>query len=161
MPDFEYSYQIGWFLLLLLTGYLAGRYNERRHYRSIRKRELGLKDLLVFSTRHLPADGAYTAPAMVLGSAVISVDYFKSFLASLRRLIGGNIDSYESLVERARREAILRMKLEARNQGADMVFNVKLETSRVYSGEKNLTQSVEVLAYGTAVKRLEQSAEIH
>ncbi len=160
MFDFDYSYQITWFLLLLLTGYLAGRYNEKRHYRSIRKREIELKDLLAFSTRHLPRNGSYSNSSMVMGSAVISVDYFKSFLAKLRGLIGGNIGSYESLVERARREAILRMKLEARELGADMVFNVKLETSRVYSGEKNLTQSVEVLAYGTAVKRSEQLAEV-
>ena len=38
---------------------------------------------------------------------------FKRFLANLRRLIGGRVKSYESILDRARREALLRMKTEA------------------------------------------------
>ena len=63
----------------------------------------------------------------------------------------GRIFVYETLVERARREAILRMKDEARECGAGTVFNVKLETSSITKGKKNQTGCVEVYAYGTAV----------
>ncbi|MFT6733724.1 MAG: hypothetical protein ACJAS9_001914 [Polaribacter sp.] len=38
------------------------------------------------------------------------MDYFKRFLAGLRNIFGGRVVTYESLVDRARREAILRMK---------------------------------------------------
>jgi uncharacterized protein YbjQ (UPF0145 family) len=46
----------------------------------------------------------------VSGSVVVSVDYFKRFLAGLRTLVGGRVTSYETLLDRARREAILRCK---------------------------------------------------
>lgn len=135
-----------------MLGFFVGRYNERRHYRSIRRREAELKNVMAFSVKTLPADHAFTEGRLVMGSAVISVDYFKSLLAGFRNIIGGRVDSYESLVERARREAILRMKAEAARMGAHMIFNVKLETSRVFQGERSATKSVEALAYGTAVK---------
>ena len=47
---------------------------------------------------------------LVQGSAVISIDYFKRMLAALRNIVGGEVKSYETLVDRARREATLRMK---------------------------------------------------
>ncbi|MDG2481554.1 MAG: YbjQ family protein, partial [Alphaproteobacteria bacterium] len=88
--------------------------------------------------------------SLVSGNAVISIDYFKRFLAYLRGLVGGQIDAYESLVERSRREAVLRMKQQARELGASHIVNVKLETSRVFFDDRR-AGSVEVLAYGTAV----------
>lgn len=145
-------YQVWIFVGLVLTGYVAGTYNERRHYRSIRRREAELSGVLAFAVKTLPAGRTYESAQLVTGSAVISVDYFKSILAALRKVLGGRLDAYESLVERARREAILRMKAQAAEQGADMIFNVKLETTRVFQGERSATQSVESLAYGTAVK---------
>ena len=42
------------FVGLFLTGYFAGRWNERRHYASIRKREQELAGVLVFSNRFPP-----------------------------------------------------------------------------------------------------------
>ena len=46
---------------------------------------------------------------------VISLDHFKRFLAGLRALVGGRIRSYETLLDRARREALMRMKEAARD----------------------------------------------
>jgi uncharacterized protein YbjQ (UPF0145 family) len=97
---------------------------------------------------------------LVTGSVVISVDYFKRFLASLRTLIGGRVTSYESLLDRARREAILRMKEEASKLGADKVFNIKLETSSISKSAKGKVGSIEVLAYGTALIPVDASPEI-
>ena len=56
--------------------------------------------------------------------------------------------SYESLLDRGRREAMLRMKKQASALGADYVFNVKYETMAVGGGR---LASIEVLAYGTAL----------
>ena len=88
--------------------------------------------------------------ALVCGSVVISIDFFKKFVAGLRDLVGGRVSSYESLLERARREALLRMKTEARSIGAKSVWNVRLETSSITKGGKGVA-AVEVIAYGTAV----------
>ena len=87
--------------------------------------------------------------SLVSGSVVISVDYFKRILAGLRNIFGGNVQSYETLVDRARREAVLRMKESCPD--ADYVLNLRLETSSIFKGKRKQVGSVEVLAYGTAV----------
>lgn len=145
-------FELGIFLVLLTLGYGMGQYLEKRHYRSIIHREEAMRRIPLFATRHLPADLAPgTRTTLVTGSVVISVDYFKRFLAGLRTLVGGRVKSYESLIDRARREAILRARDQARRKGASMVFNLKLETASISKGAKNTVGSVEVLAYGTAV----------
>ncbi|MBN34668.1 MAG: hypothetical protein CMM46_07805 [Rhodospirillaceae bacterium] len=143
--------ELGIFVAFLIVGYGIGSFNERRHYKSIQSREEEMRDLMVFATRHAPPASHGT---LVIGNAVISIDYFKRFLAFLRGLLGGQIDAYQTLVERSRREAILRMKLQARELGATHVVNVKLETSRVFYDDRRGAGSVEVLAYGTAVLAL-------
>ncbi len=144
------------FLILLTLGYIFGRIAEQRHYRSIIQREEDTRDLVVIATRHIPDPHLPMDTQLVAGSVVISVDFFKRFLSSLRTLIGGRVRAYETLVDRARREAILRMKAEAAACGAHMVFNLKVETSSIYKGRRNAIGSVEVLAYGTALTRVAQ-----
>jgi uncharacterized protein YbjQ (UPF0145 family) len=48
------------------------------------------------------------------------------------------------------------MKNEAAQLNADIIFNVKLETSSIHKGKGNNIGSVEVLAYGTALKIAQQ-----
>ena len=138
-------------LILLALGYVVGQSVERRHYRSIREREGHLRRILAIATKFIPDDMPVEKTRLVTGSAVISVDFFKRFVAGLRNLVGGRVSSYETLIDRARREALLRMKEEARQMGAQMVFNVKMETASIYKGRKDNIGSVEVLAYGTAI----------
>lgn len=155
-------YELGLFLILLTGGYIFGRIAERRHYRSIIRREAAFRRIPVFATRHLPDDldlDADVRTTLVIGSVVISVDYFKRFLAGLRMLVGGRMKSYESLIDRARREAVLRMQDEARRKGAKSVFNCKFETASISKGAKGTVGSVEVLAYGTAVIPRNRSTE--
>jgi len=139
------------FLTLLAMGYGFGRYAEKRHYQSIMKREDKWRHIPAVSTKIIPAGSKFSDSQIVMGSVVISVDYFKRFIASLRNIVGGRMISYESLIDRARREAILRMKEQASDLGANLVFNVKLETSSIYKGKRNSIGSVEVMAYGTAM----------
>ncbi len=138
-------------LALIALGYGFGRWAEHRHYRSILRREADLHDLIVITTKRLPDYARAPRTELVRGSVVISVDYFKRFVAYLRMLFGGRVHTYESLIDRARREAILRMQERARALGASQVFNVRLETSSISKGMRESIGSVEVLAYGTAV----------
>lgn len=143
------------FVALVALGYLAGSAAERRHYRSIDRRERALLNLPVVTWEEDHAAGQVTGATLVTGSAVISIDYFKRLLAGLRNLVGGRVQSYESLVDRARREAILRMKQSAREQGADIVINMRLETAAIGNSANQRYQvgSVEAIAYGTAITR--------
>ncbi|MBK9160161.1 MAG: YbjQ family protein [Nitrosomonadales bacterium] len=139
------------FFTLLGLGFVFGRYAESRHYKSIIQREKTFLDLPALPIRGSLPPNASVKTVLVAGSVVISVDFFKKFLAGLRMIVGGRLRAYESLVDRARREAILRMKEEAHKLGADMILNVKLETSSISKGNKGQIGSVEVLAYGTAI----------
>lgn len=144
-------FQVVIFLVLMVAGYLIGSYLERRHYRSIIQREAQYRNVVAVASRQLPDDGAEYTQRLVTGNVTVSVDYFKRFLATLHNIFGGRITSYESLLDRARREAILRMKAEAAALKSPLVLNVKYETASIYKGSGNGIGSVEVLAYGTAM----------
>ena len=148
---FQFGLQIGIPILLLILGFAVGSYRERRHYRSIIEREAAFRDLPIFSANSAPRIEPPPRTEMVRGNVVISIDYFKRFLAGLRLLFGGRVATYESLVDRARREAMLRMREQARSRGARYVFKVRMETASISKGAGQAIGSVEVVAYGTAV----------
>lgn len=135
---------------LIVLGYVVGRYLERRHYRSIEQRERELIDLITTTSKHpigeIPSD---VRAELVNGACVISPDYFKQFVAGLRMLFGGNVRSYETLIDRARREAVLRLKESCPD--ANQIINLRIETSSITKGRKNQVGSVEVLTYATAL----------
>lgn len=156
------------FAVLLILGYGFGQYYEQRHYKSITKREKAMTNLPAVATRlppgQLPAGQSSSAlsasaplykQSLVIGSVVIASDYFKSFVASLVNIFGGRVRSFEPLLDRGRREAMLRLKEQAQKNGASMVFNVKYETSRI--GGRVAT--IEVLAYGTALTPVADTPE--
>jgi len=148
-------------LLLLAVGYGVGSLLEKRHFARIVKREEELKDILLIPSKHLPENMQTDnfSNTFVDGNVVISVDYFKRFIAGLRALVGGRVRTYETLLERGRREAIVRMKEKAMACDAVMVLNCKLETASISKGAKNSVGSVEVYAYGTAVSGKADAAE--
>lgn len=140
------------FLALLALGYFVGRWKERAHYKSIRAREVQYANVLAFAVRYPPDVVTPQDCRLVSGSVVISSDYFKQFVAGLRTLIGGRLSSYESLLDRARREATLRMKEQARQFGSTLVVNVKVESTTVSGGARKGLPAMEVMVYGTALK---------
>lgn len=137
---------------LLLLGYVCGSLAEKKHYRSIAERELKYLNLPAVSLKSVDIPNSQILSAqMVFGNAVISIDYFKRFLAGLRNIFGGTVKSYESLIDRARREAVLRMKEMAGDAG--VIVNVRIETANIgmTAGKKGMG-SVEAYAYGTALR---------
>jgi uncharacterized protein YbjQ (UPF0145 family) len=144
-------YDIGFFLLLLSVGFISGSIVEKRHYRSIQKREEELASLPTIMLKRPLNEESIKSCRLVNGSVVISIDFFKKFLASLINFFGGNISSYETLVDRARREAILRLKEDA--IGASEIINLRIETSSITKNANNSIGAVEVLAFGTAIYR--------
>ena len=141
-------------VFLLALGYGVGRYRERRHIRALVRREREFADMRVSNLKAVPEPETVQRAMMVTGEVVIATDYFKSFAARLRNIVGGEVRAFETLMNRARREATLRMLAEARRAGAAEVWNVRLETSNIRSGGRRQTAvSVEVFAFGTAVVR--------
>ena len=141
-------------VLLLLITYNIGTRREQKHFDSIRRREEETLQFPVVTFRREQPGWEVESCALVTGSVIISLDYFKRFVAALRSIVGGHMGGYESLLERARREAMLRMKEEAIRKGFDVVINVRFETSRLASAAQNGkgTAGVEMLVFGTALQ---------
>lgn len=137
---------------LFLLGLIFGTWTERRHFASLKVREHALRNILVFNEK-LPTDVPewQSGGILVTGSMVVSEDYFKRIAASLKSLVGGRLTVYESLLDRGRREAIVRMKLQAQQLGAAAICNVRIETSSLNDKQRNTLICCEVMAYGSAV----------
>ena len=72
----------------------------------------------------------------------------KTFVAGFRSFFGGRFRGYETLLERARREALLRLKEQADAAGSSLVIGVRFENTSIAGSS---TPSVEVMAFGTAL----------
>lgn len=144
--------QIIVFLVLITVGYFWGNRREQQHYKDIKQREK--------STLHVPVmswgakqDLPYAHEAeLFVGSVVVANDYFKTISASLRNLVGGRVTVYETLIDRGRREAMLRMKEAAIDWGASQVINVRFETSNIAGQNQSNPGAVEVMVYGTGIR---------
>ncbi|MHC4873812.1 MAG: YbjQ family protein [Planctomycetota bacterium] len=149
---------IGIPLFIIILAMITGTILEKKHYESIKQREHDFLALPCIPSNDKNPGRDIAEAYMVCGSTVVSLDYFKRILAGLRNIIGGRVRSYESLLDRGRREAILRMKEQCRN--ADIILNFRMETSSISKTKKGGKKSIgciEVLAYGTAVKYTESS----
>lgn len=139
-------------LILLGVGYFIGNRRERQHYADIKRREK--------QTLHVPImswgakqDLPYAHESeMFVGSVVVANDYFKTFSAGLRNLVGGRVTVYETLIDRGRREAMLRLKESAIEWGASQVLNVRFETSNIAGQSQGGMGAVEIMAYGTGIR---------
>ncbi len=157
MPPDVFWGQIVPVIVLLVLGFTVGTYRERRHFASLARREREFAELGVgiVNVKRVSHPETVRLASFVAGDAVIATDYFKGFVASLRNIIGGEVRAYETLMERARREATLRMLEQARQLGATEIWNVRYETSNIRSaGRRSPGVSVEVFAFGTAIVRV-------
>ena len=131
-------------ILILIFAYFVGSRIEKKHFEDIRRREADARNFPVVSFHTMPEDWNVGSSKLVSGNIVVSLDYFKRVI----------IKTYEPLLDRARREAMLRMIESARSQGYDAVINVRLETSRLANARRDGRgiAGVEMFAYGTALK---------
>jgi len=138
-------------LVPLILGYFIGKHLEKKHYKSIRQREQQYAHIPTIGLKKPLKEDMVKQSRLVSGSVVISIDHFKRLVAALKNIFGGNIAAYESLIDRARREAVLRMKEQALD--ADEIINLRIETSSISkNSRKGSIGSVEAFAYGTALK---------
>jgi len=139
--------------VLIAIGVIFGTLNERRHFTRLRNDEAALAHIKVYSLKSVPermAKDLEDGGMLVSGNVVIAIDYFKRFISGLKMILGGNLRNYESLVERARREAIVRMQKKAEALGANAIYNARIEFSVI--GQQPQMSGAELVAYGTAVK---------
>jgi uncharacterized protein YbjQ (UPF0145 family) len=113
-------------LLVIIFAMVLGRYLEKQHYRSIHQREHTFLPIPAVTAKSIWDDRGVQSAKVCVESVVVSVDHFKRFLAGFRIFFDGEMKSYSTLLDRGRREALLRMKAEAPD--ADLYLNCRLET---------------------------------
>ena len=86
------------------------------------------------------------ALGLVKGSVVQSKNFGKDFMAGMKTLVGGEIESYTDMLNEARQIATKRMVDEAEAMGADAVVNIRFASASI------MQSAAEITAYGTAVK---------
>lgn len=140
-------------LFVLGLTFTTGSILEKNHFKKIKEREIALvKKPVVSFGKKLTTDKKIKKVEFVTGEVVISGDYFKNFVSAFRNFFGGRMVSFESLMDRARREAMLRMREKAKD--ADMIVNARLESTMLNACEdtsNNQIPQVAIIAYGTAI----------
>jgi len=138
-------------LFLTVLALFSGRVVEFRHFRSLRRRERRLSYMLATDIKRFPG-GAETARGgqMIVAEVVIATDYFKSILAGLRKILGGELRSYRSLMVRARREALIRMMEKAEDKGYNALCNIRIEFSHIGGAIRGPMVMVAIIVSGTA-----------
>ena len=139
---------IGWGIGFVFFGisYFIGSHNEKAHFVNIIQREKALVSLPAVTFKHAE-ERAVAQTKLVMGNVVVGGDFFKQIVAQLASIFGMRISVAESMVDRARREAVLRMKEKA--VGADTILNVRVMSMKI--GEREKMSGLEAMAYGTAI----------
>ena len=83
---------------------------------------------------------------LVKGSTIQSKHLGSDIAQSFKTLVGGELHSYNDMMNQARAIATKRMVAEAEAMNADAVVNIRYASSAIMQG------AAEVIAYGTAVK---------
>ncbi len=83
---------------------------------------------------------------IVSGSTIQTKNVLRDITQSFKTLVGGELQAYNDMMNKARALATKRMVEEAEAKGADAIINVRYASSAIMDG------AAEVMAYGTAVK---------
>ena len=83
---------------------------------------------------------------IVSGSTIQTKNVLRDITQGFKTLVGGELQAYNDMMNKARALATKRMGEEAEAKGADAVINVRYASSAIMDG------AAEVMAYGTAVK---------
>ena len=83
---------------------------------------------------------------LVKGSTIQSVNIGKDIGQAFKGLVGGEMKSYNEMMNNARALATKRMVQEAEALGADAIVNIRYASAAV------MQSAAEVMSYGTAVK---------
>jgi uncharacterized protein YbjQ (UPF0145 family) len=102
--------------------------------------------VLLTTTETFPNRTISEVVGIARGSTVRSRNVGRDIIATLKMIVGGEIEEYTKLQASAREQALERMVADAGRLQADAVVNVRLTTSVISTG------TAEILAYGTAVK---------
>jgi uncharacterized protein YbjQ (UPF0145 family) len=104
------------------------------------------KKLMVVTTSTIPGYKIVKALGTVHGMTVRTRGVGGKIMAGIEGMFGGEVTSYSSEAEKARKESMERLIDNAKSVGASAIFRTDFETSDILNGTATIFS-----AYGTAV----------
>ncbi len=104
--------------------------------------------MIVTTTQTIEGRPAQAYLGIVTGEVIVGANVFRDFFASITDIVGGRSGKYESVLARAREEALEEMEEAARQMGGNAVIGVDLD----YEVIGDTGSMLMVSASGTAVK---------
>ncbi|KJE36260.1 peptidase M48 [Thalassospira sp. HJ] len=129
--------------ILIGIAYITGRLADGAHERTLKLDEALLPHQYLDSGDAVPDNITLRDSKLVTGKVVIAEDRFRNLLARLRIFVGGRLAAHEATVTRAKREAILRLRTNAK--GASHIIGLRFDSAELGRG------MIEVIVSGTAL----------
>ena len=102
--------------------------------------------MIICTTETIPNRNISSIAGIARGSTVRARHIGRDIFATLKNIVGGEIEEYTKLQAQSREQALKRMIDDGEKLGADAIVNVRFSTSVIVQGAS------EIFAYGTAVK---------
>lgn len=141
-----------------MTSWLLGRWYQNGLFKALEATEaaqgkgFGDAQLVSYQKKQETIAAEYTT--LLMANVVVGPSWGQMFLMWVKSLFGGSLPSYAMILDFGRREAIQRLKLQARERGCTSIVNMRVETSVIATAKNNdsKSSSVEFLAYGTGCR---------
>jgi uncharacterized protein YbjQ (UPF0145 family) len=142
---------VGFPVLLLLFAWGVGAWMATRHEADLAEREPTVAHLQVHNTGRLEdAVAGPNPPAMVASEVTLGVDHFRGFLGQWKNLFGGQVRSYQMVLDRARREVMMRLLEQAHSLGYNAVANVRIDFVDISGSALTRRKAADVSVLATA-----------
>ena len=102
--------------------------------------------MIISTTPNIEGKKVIETLGVARGNTVRSRNVARDIFATLKNIVGGEIEEYTKLQAQAREQALSRMIANGKGLNADAIINVRITTSMIMQG------CSEIMAYGTAVK---------
>ena len=109
--------------------------------------------MILVTTDTIPGKRIVKVLGLVRGNTIRARHIGRDILASLKNIVGGEIDDYTKMMSEAREQALDRMISNAESLGANAVVGVGFMTCPM------MQHAAELLAYGTAVIIKDEAAQ--
>ncbi len=114
------------------------------------RREGAFGTIHIVTTPEVPGYKTKEVKGLVWASSVRAKFFLQDLKAMIRIFFGGEVREYYDLLNEARREILWKLNNNAKALDANAVVNVRLVATQIVPG------TVEILAYGTAVKVIKE-----
>lgn len=102
--------------------------------------------MIITPSSDVPGYRVVRSVGLVYGNTIRARHLGNDILASLKNLVGGEIQEYTKLMAEAREQALDRMSKAAAEMGGNAVINTRFSTSYI------MRNASEILVYGDAVE---------